>query len=473
MYKKNIILFTIFLLITFLGILKYEQIIREKYGLENKLSFYNEKNNIDMFILGTSLVYWTLSPMEIWNKYGIVSYNNGSLRQHYIMSYIMLEDIFRRHKPKVILMDTTYLIDSSLYKISYNDMLLASLKNDVFKIKAYLKMYNNQNIEDIFKHMDNILPYHTRWKVLNKYDFINENYWKGQLVHENAFNKVSFVKYDNNTINAIKLKDETIKYANMMIDLAKRNNANIVFIRMPNQGTDKTISEDKAFTILAKQNKWDYIDYNELFYELNFDTKNDFTDTMHMNVYGARKVMDHLIPYIINKYHINDKSNDPLYMSWNNDYKLYSLALNNKEIKQVKSFTEWSKLTFNNNYIILLATKYGVIRHIPETILTYLSNFHLSKYITTKANQKYASIIENNNIFYENISDISVNYKGKVDKKINIYLESSEGNTSIKVNGKEHSKNKYGINIVVYDKINKQVVDSVWIDPNYPDEIKR
>ncbi len=40
------------------------------------------------------------------------------------------------------------------------------------------------------------------------------------------------------------------------------------------------------------------------------------------------------------------------------------------------------------------------------------------------------------------------------------------------VESKARSKNKYGLKMVVYDKINKEVVDTIWIIPNIPNLIR-
>lgn len=58
-------------------------------------------------------------------------------------------------------------------------------------------------------------------------------------------------------------------------------------------------------------------------------------------------------------------------------------------------------------------------------------------------------------------------------KNIVNLLVSSDGKATINVSGKPRSKNKYGLNFVLYDKVNREIVDSIWIDPRKPDEVKR
>lgn len=58
-------------------------------------------------------------------------------------------------------------------------------------------------------------------------------------------------------------------------------------------------------------------------------------------------------------------------------------------------------------------------------------------------------------------------------KNIVNLLVSSDGKATISVSGKPRSKNKYGLNFVIYDKVNREIVDSIWIDPNKPDIVRR
>ena len=34
-------------------------------------------------------------------------------------------------------------------------------------------------------------------------------------------------------------------------------------------------------------------------------------------------------------------------------------------------------------------------------------------------------------------------------------------------------KNKYGLNFVVYDKVNREVIDSIWLDPKDYNKVNR
>ena len=68
-------------------------------------SFYNEpKDTIDAVFIGNSSVYKGISPMEIWKKYGITSYDFASPDQKIWLSYYFIKECFNYQKPKVIVL---------------------------------------------------------------------------------------------------------------------------------------------------------------------------------------------------------------------------------------------------------------------------------------------------------------------------------------------------------------------------------
>ena len=104
-----------------------------------------------------------------------------------------------------------------------------------------------------------------------------------------------------------------------------------------------------------------------------------------------------------------------------------------------------------------------ILNKIPDTLKKNLEDLGLSKINTSNPYMNYIAIIDNNTVFHEEISNIAVSYKGKINGITNIFIK-SDGQSTINISGKEVSKNKEGLNFVVYDKVNREVVDSIWIN---------
>ena len=475
-WMKKIVLTLLFLFITIILFFTVLNIINGKKYLYNINSFYQEKNNIDVFFVGSSRVYYAFSPMEIWNKYGIITYDRGSSDQFYKHSYLFMEEIFKLHKPKLIVFDIGTF--TTQYRTHLINFLLSSLPNNLTKIKFYYSFYGLT--PELFNNINIYSIYHTRWKELNKYDFLEDTYWKGRyfgtFYDGYKWDKMHMIKSQKehiySTYNNIKFNDDVLKYAKKMVKLAKDNNAEILFINMPYSIGKISYSHSRTFAEVAKENNFNFIDYNIMYDKLNIDFNKDLRDYSHLNLYGSRKVMDHLIPYIIEHYNIPNRKNDPAYASWNEDYIKYARAINREEIRELKSFTDWKKQAFYDNYTVMISINGDVLKKLPDTLKNDLKSFGLKKYDTNKANMRYAAIIDDNKVFFEEISNKPVTYKGRMKNIVNL-LVSSDGKATINVSGKPRSKNKYGLNFVIYDKVNREIVDSIWIDPNKPDIVRR
>lgn len=115
----------------------------------------------------------------------------------------------------------------------------------------------------------------------------------------------------------------------------------------------------------------------------------------------------------------------------------------------------------------------NTMKRLPVDIKNQLKRYGLTKYDTDDSNARYSAIVDNTKIFYEEIADNLVQYKGRINNAFNLLLSSDIKQSVINVSGIPRSKNQYGLNFVVYDKIKKEIVDIVWIDVNNPDIIKR
>lgn len=458
-FTVSIIFIFIFLIIYFY----WERVIQIKRNIEYGNFFSNEKT--DIVFIGTSMTYHAFSPMYIWDKYGVISYNRGSSGQSYKMSYYLMKDAIEYHNAKVIVFDISYLLQAkNPYPSNINDIVnMIPLHR---RYNAYKEIFGKDlSIEQI-----NIASrFHDRWKELNSYDFISLEYWKGFIgKYRYPFNIYNGEIQIKN--NKVKLFDETIRYAKLFQEYANTKDVTLIFIKIPS--IDPNHGFAKAFEKLAHENNYIYFNYENMIDKIGYDYKTDLADKNHTNYEGGKKILDNLIPYIIKNYNIPNRKNDPNYASWNEDYIKYIRYINMQTIRSMTSFYDWKKQAFYDNYTVMLSANGDVLRKLPDTLKNDLKSFGLKKYDTNKANMRYAAIIDDNKVFFEEISNKSVTYKGRMKNIVNL-LVSSDGKATINVSGKPRSKNKYGLNFVIYDKVNREIVDSIWIDPNKPDIVRR
>ena len=446
-------------------------IIVYKYGASNFTQFYREDKTIDIIFIGPSTTYFAASPMYIWNKYGISTYNRCNLGQFYLLSYVLMEESLKLKHPKLIIFDVSILAAIKDIVMSEQDI---NRQNAITNQILSPLLRNNARIlyNDNISSLNIFYLYHDRIFNISKLDFIPKSFYKGEP--ENVF--YHFNSYLKNVDDGIstELDKLTVEYTIKYIELTRKYNTDILFICMPSLSNRQKYYRE--FSKLASSLNVPYLNYSDktLSNIIGIDYKHDFIDPYHLNIYGARKVMDHLIPYIIEHYNIPNRKNDPKYASWNEDYIKYARAINREEIRELKSFQEWQKQAYYDNYTMLISTNGdNVLNRLPQSMKDKFKSLGLNKFETNKKNQKYAAIIDNNNVFFEEVSDRKVEYKGRMKNIVNLLISSEHNKATMNVSGKPRAKNKYGINFVIYDKVNREIVDSIWVDPAKPDEVRR
>lgn len=69
--------------------------------------FYQmEEETIDVLFLGSSHAVSAFSPQQLYNEYGITSYNLGCEQQNMLTSYYWLKEALHFQKPKAVILDT-------------------------------------------------------------------------------------------------------------------------------------------------------------------------------------------------------------------------------------------------------------------------------------------------------------------------------------------------------------------------------
>ena len=159
-------------IIIFLVILYYvDGIVARKDSYFKYEPFFKQEENFDVLFMGTSHVLNAVYPMELWNDYGIVSYNFGGHGNYLPTTYWIMKNALEYTTPKLMVIDCFFLGQNE--KMRDVDQQHVSLDRIPFnKVKA-------DGIKDVIEEKDKRLDfywkfsiYHNRWNELDKEDFI-------------------------------------------------------------------------------------------------------------------------------------------------------------------------------------------------------------------------------------------------------------------------------------------------------------
>ena len=98
--------------------------------------YYDEVKDHDVIIIGDCEVYENISPITLWEEYGITSYIRGSAQMLVWHSYYILEETLKYEKPDVVIFNVLAMKYNEPQSEAYNRMFLDGMKLSSTKLKA-------------------------------------------------------------------------------------------------------------------------------------------------------------------------------------------------------------------------------------------------------------------------------------------------------------------------------------------------
>ena len=278
-------------------------------GNKNALSIMKQpENSLDYLVMGDSECYSSISPMEIWMKYGIAGYNCGVVGQHAQHTYYLMEQVLEKQSQKVVLLETNELFRSS----KGSSALESAVENLVSKYFPLLQYHNGWKKISISE----IRQFHP-FKKQSGSDSLKGFHYRPQVVAYTGGNYM--VPTDKvKPIDAIPLY-----YLNCMADLCEKRGAQLVLVSVPSPD-NWNYKKHNAVARYAQKRGITYIDLNLSINELGIDWSKDTTDKGdHLSFTGAQKVTAYMAEWLDQNFDFEDRRNDPKYESWNKVVESY------------------------------------------------------------------------------------------------------------------------------------------------------
>lgn len=305
--------------------------------------FFDEKNDFDVLFIGTSHIMNSVYPMELWNDYGIVSYNMGGHANMIPTSYWVLKMALDYTAPKLVAVDCQGL--SNILKYSDNWYFLHQ-SFDAFplslnKIRAVNDLMDMGDIEVEQRGLErptkisllwDYSVYHGRWQELTKDD------WDPEVSVEKGAETRIGVAQPNPILKGVdeKFTGSTfgVEYLRKIIEECRARNIEVLLINVPLPASKQQLMDANAVYDIADEYNVNYVNMLAMDGIVNYDTDCYDSDS-HLNPSGAHKVTDFVGRYITENYDIPDRRNDTNYASWYDDYqKYYDFKVTNLKAQQ-------------------------------------------------------------------------------------------------------------------------------------------
>ena len=257
--------------------------------------FYEEpKDTIEVAFVGTSCVINSISPMELYENYGICAYNFGTEQQPLMASYYWIKEAYRKHAETLstVVLDASalrYTQASVFYRKAIEGMEFSSVKYNA------VKDYSN-NFRETIANLLPLYAYHDRWKSMNDIDFQIARYLPNVCVRGYNFTNERYLDSNEpllipsfyvNSDEKQELIAEGIDYFERIVDFCDTNELNLVLVRLASWQP----SEHNAVKDLAEAHGLELLDFSfePLLGEIGYNWAVDSTDAYHANYYGAKK----------------------------------------------------------------------------------------------------------------------------------------------------------------------------------------
>lgn len=300
--------------------------------------YYDDQSTHDLLILGDCEAYENISPIRLFNEYGITSWIRGSAQQLIPQSYYLLEDTLRYETPRAVILSVSAMQQIEQVNETYNRMTLDGMKWSGAKLSAIRNTMMPE--EHLIEYIFPLLRFHSRWSDLGEDDF--RYYFKGEPVTHNGY----YLRADirpagefprERRVRNPEFEEKGYEYLDKIRELCEKNGISLILFKAPSLYPVWHDEWNIQIRDYAEAYRIPYINALEDMEKIGIDFDTDSYDGgLHMNVYGAEKVSDYLGP-VLKEFGLEDHRKDSELMTlWIEKEKRYEAE---KEAQR-KEFSE-------------------------------------------------------------------------------------------------------------------------------------
>lgn len=288
--------------------------------------FYKEpKNTIDILFTGNSDVYRGISPMALYEKLGVTSYNFVSAGQRMWVGLPMLEEALRYQSPKIVFFNIDELFFTSK-SVGNTHKVYDNMSFGLPKIKGIFDA-NYENNGKLLHFLPSVY-FHDRYKELTFDDFKYAFYDYTDPLK--GMDLVAFSKEFSYDLNYMEKSDEkeiipekNLEYLDKMRTLCEEKDIEFILIEIPSADS-WNYKKHNAVEAYANDYNLKFLDLNLNLDEMNFDWMHDSSDGGdHLNIYGAEKVTNFIATFLEENYSLENHKEDEKYQRWHDHYQEY------------------------------------------------------------------------------------------------------------------------------------------------------
>ncbi len=325
--KKNIAAFAVFIAVGFCVFFSLSRLVRYKESYYFKDLFYKGDVEYDVLFFGASHPHCAIKPVQLWDEYGISSYNLATSGESVSLTYFAVKSAIETAHPKVIVVDMGSVKDvvgRDYVNIGTAHKTLDAIPFGKTRKEAVDYLIENGEIDSPYYFLSNIWTYHNRIYELLRYDYevpySNARGWNWGTSIVETGRPVP----DNGAYAEFKGGDGVRDYKKI-VELCRDNNIFLIAAAMPD-GDSYYNRHAALFNSLADYTRDQGFEVMDLNYEIDdigLDYRYDFGGSSHLNAMGAEKVTRYLGAKLIGTHGIEDRRQDTACRDFNKTRQKY------------------------------------------------------------------------------------------------------------------------------------------------------
>lgn len=310
--------------------------------------FYKEeKNSIDVLVLGSSAIYRYWIPPKAYEEQGFTSYMIAQAHQPIEAVPYIMEEALKTQDPDVIVVETRqdFINRADMNSGKYNQdqvtYYFSFVASSMRPSLTRTQMINHVLVEDesntklewnipLLKYHDNILkmnPQQLRQRLL-----LNKHPLKGTRAVEKV---VCVDRADVTDASQYSLEEQDKKNIDLIVEKAKELGKEVVFVSTPYMTSEYRYPLQIQLDAYMAEKGYHYVNMQAMHEELGVNTQTDFFNRTHMNISGASKITSYLADYLVQNFSIRTDLSDSAKQEWDQ-------ALSNWKTEEKDLLEKWA-----------------------------------------------------------------------------------------------------------------------------------
>ena len=271
--------------------------------------YYDDPTDHNVVFIGDCELYENISPVYLWENFGINSYIRGSAQQLIWQSYYLAEETIKLEHPDAIVFNVLSMKYNEPQNEAYNRMSIDGMRWSKSKIdNINASMTEDENfIEYVFP----LLRYHSRWSDLNS-DDVEYLFHRDKVAFNGYYMRVDVKEAadvpEGRPLSDYTFGDNAYDYLNRLTKLCKDNDVELILVKAPTLYPYWYDEWDKQIIDFAAENNLTYINFLNYQDEIGLDwTKDTYDGGLHLNLAGAEKLSQYFGEILSEDFKVPDR----------------------------------------------------------------------------------------------------------------------------------------------------------------------